>query len=292
MQPQASSNSIDASTAHNASNSDPVWDSFYSSTPYPQENCPPDLPDFIFDSLSIGSDLTAGNGPILGDIVSAQTPPPQRCLNISMRQTMRFPSPYMNYLQLQKLNFYAARIQNAMHLGVPLPLAQMTAKLPSPWYLHKQLTRVASDERNASPSHTACSKEACVVEQPARQALCFELSTSVTPDLAPTQLQLSQPHELYLDTIPFPIFRDRVITLLCMDPPAFDQDELKRDIESEGLMVWGVAQGANDSSEAVVRDKRNWECSTWFLQKWRLLVSGSGLDEQSKWWRRMRGEAE
>lgn len=95
---------------------------------------------------------------------------------------------------------------------------------------------------------------------------------------------------MYLDLIPFPIFRDRVITLLSMSPPAFDEITLKRDIEAEGLLVWGVGQGSTDRTASLVRDRRNWECAKWFLKKWRLLVHGSGLDEQSRWWRRMRGD--
>jgi hypothetical protein len=94
--------------------------------------------------------------------------------------------------------------------------------------------------------------------------------------------------------IPFPVFRDRIITLLSMKPPAFDESELKRDIEADGLLVWGTghAAGMDRSTAALVRDRRNWECARWFADKWKLLVSGSGLEEQSRWWRRMRGEDE
>jgi hypothetical protein len=41
--------------------------------------------------------------------------------------------------------------------------------------------------------------------------------------------------------IPFPIFPNRIITTLSMTPAAFDESELKRDIESDGLLV-----GASD----------------------------------------------
>jgi hypothetical protein len=75
-----------------------------------------------------------------------------------------------------------------------------------------------------------------------------------------------------------------------MDPPAFDEDELKRDIEAEGLLVWGVGLGTRDRTASLLRDKRNWECARWFSEKWRLLVKGSGLDEQSRWWKTMRGD--
>jgi hypothetical protein len=122
----------------------------------------------------------------------------------------------------------------------------------------------------------------------------LNISTSINSDLVPTPLQYSHPHELYIDIIPFPVFRDRVITLLSMNPPAFDEDELKRDIEADGLMVWGTGNVANQGkgTSEFVRDKRNWECAKWFTTKWKLLVSGSGMEEQSLWWRRMRGEDE
>lgn len=97
---------------------------------------------------------------------------------------------------------------------------------------------------------------------------------------------------MYIDMIPFPVFRDRAITLLNMTPPAFDEAELKRDIESEGLLVWGVAQGTSGRASTLLRDRRNWECAEWFAKKWKLLITGSGLEEQSRWWRTMRGEDE
>lgn len=241
-----------------------------------QENPTSDEHDLLLDpSLAFGASTVASNGPDA---------------HLNANDAVNLPSPYMNYLQLQQLNFYVARIQNAVHLGVPLRLAKMTQKLPSPWYLHRQLTGVASSILNDSPPSITSSDEICRIERPARPTLCFELAETVIPELAPTPLQISHPHELYIDTIPFPIFRDRVITLLAMNPPAFNGDELKRDIESEGLLVWGATQGANDVSAKIARDKRNWECAKWFFNKWKLLVSGSGLEEQSRWWRTMRGE--
>jgi len=105
---------------------------------------------------------------------------------------------------------------------------------------------------------------------------------------------------MYLDITPFPIFRDRAITLLSMTPPAFDERELKRDIEAEGLLVWGSGNGTFDldasgdgrgnRNKNSVRDSRGWEAAEWFSRKWRLLVEESGLDGQSKWWRGMRRE--
>ncbi|KAF2803602.1 uncharacterized protein BDZ99DRAFT_576080 [Mytilinidion resinicola] len=221
----------------------------------------------------------------------------------NLSQSSTLPSPYINYLQIQKLNFYAARIQNALYIGVPLKLAEAESFL-SPWYLDAQWTAlvsasppdVLSDSDTTSLSNTtsppSASGSSIGIMRPVRVRPCFELSKSVMSDLAPTPLQRSYPHGMYLDLIPFPVFRDRVITMLSMDPPAFDESELKHDIEADGLLVWGVAQGTRDRSATLVRDRRNWECSKWFFEKWKLLVNGSGLEEQSRWWRRMRGDDE
>lgn len=193
------------------------------------------------------------------------------------------PSPRLNYLQLQKLNFYAARIQNALHIGLPLFLACKEEEI-SPWYWLTQFSILVSS------TSTADQLIDLPIPRPAQNKPCFNMALDIISDLAPTPLQRSRPHSMYLDMIPFPIFRDRVITLITMEPPAFDEDELKRDIENDGLMVWGTGQGSMERSASLVRDRRNWECADWFLRKWRLLVCGSGLDEQSQWWRRMRGE--
>lgn len=206
--------------------------------------------------------------------------------------TTPFPSPYKNHLTVQKLSFYAARIQNALHLGLPTFLAQKEDHI-SPWYWHTQFALLSSQEAYPDftlPSDCISPMYSFSVPRPVRPQPCFTMSSSIIPDLSPTPLQRSHPHGMYLDMIPFPIFRDRAITLLSMNPPAFSEAELKRDIENEGLMVWGVGHGSATRGKGVVRDKRNWECARWFYSKWKLLVDGSGLDEQSQWWRTMRGE--
>lgn len=204
----------------------------------------------------------------------------------------RLPSPYRNHLTIQKLGFYAARIQNALYLGLPAFLAQKEDDI-SPWYWHTQFALLVSKDAFADltcPSGITPSSYNFTVQRPVRRQPCFSMSEAIIPDLSPTPLQRTRPHGMYLDMIPFPVFRDRAITLLSMRPPAFDEAELKRDMESEGVMVWGVGHGSASRAASLVRDKRNWECARWFSRKWRLLVDGSGLDEQSHWWRTMRGE--
>lgn len=204
------------------------------------------------------------------------------------------PSPYKNHLSIQKLSFYAARIQNALYLGLPSFLAQKEDDI-SPWYWHTQFSLLITRDALPSPSPPPLPSSTpppykFAVQRPVRRTPCFTMSSTIIPDLTPTPLQRTHPHGMFLDMIPFPVFRDRAITLLAMDPPAFDEAELKRDVENEGLVVWGVGHGSAKRTASLVRDRRNWECTMWFYEKWRLLVEGSGLEEQSRWWRVMRGE--
>ncbi|KAJ4352065.1 uncharacterized protein N0V89_007411 [Didymosphaeria variabile] len=222
----------------------------------------------------------------------AQPHPAHLAHSNSTPSGLSLPSPYTNHLTVQKLSFYAARIQNALYLGLPVFLAQKEDDI-SPWYWHTQFSILVSQEPFTDPSSftpLATSSYDFAVQRPVRRKPCFIMSSTIITDLSPTPLQRSHAHGMYLDVVPFPIFRDRAIMLLTTDPPAFDEKELKSDMENEGLMVWGVGHGSTGRAASLVRDKRNWECSRWFYKKWKLLVDGSGLEEQSRWWRMMRGE--
>ncbi|KAF2676904.1 hypothetical protein K458DRAFT_492189 [Lentithecium fluviatile CBS 122367] len=254
--------------------------------------------------LSLCLDDTSTNPCIFDESTLMLDPPrePQSQVRPHQDQTPTLPSPYRNFLQVQMLGFYAARIQNALHLGVPLFLAQKNDATISPWYWHTRYAfQVSPQPQNTTTpintSNSSSSGASTYTFQeplPIRRKPCFTLHppAQISPDLTPTPLQHSHPHGMYLDLIPFPIFRDRAITLLSMTPPAFDEGELRRDIEAEGLLVWGAGGGSSGSATGLVRDRRNWECARWFARKWRLLVEGSGLDEQTRWWRVMRGEDE
>lgn len=109
----------------------------------------------------------------------------------------------------------------------------------------------------------------------------------VPPDLIPTPAQLRYPHHPFIDTIPFPWFRERAITLASMDPPAYDRSELKRDILRGGLIVWR----SRGKEEGLPWDRRNWEVQPWFWEKWSWLIEEQGrVEQQSRWWRAMRGQ--
>ena len=115
----------------------------------------------------------------------------------------------------------------------------------------------------------------------------LDVGDSIPPDLRPTLSQTHNAHHPFIDLIPFPWFRDRVITLSSLNPPAIDRFQLKRDILNEGLICWK----SRARSAGQPWDKRSWEAAPWFLEKWGWLIEEKGqVKEQSMWWRKLRGE--
>ncbi|KAH8797757.1 hypothetical protein F5884DRAFT_687754 [Xylogone sp. PMI_703] len=104
--------------------------------------------------------------------------------------------------------------------------------------------------------------------------------------LQPSPVQRSVQHSAWLDLIPFPLTRDKI--LLAINAGLLDEDELCQDLlevddngsDAPYLIVWG------DSS-----DPRGWEASFLFLEKYRWLVwDCSEIIESTNFWRSMRGE--
>jgi hypothetical protein len=109
----------------------------------------------------------------------------------------------------------------------------------------------------------------------------------IPPDLRPTSYQICFPHHPFIDLIPFPWFRDRVIALSSLHPPPLDRLQLKKDILSEGLICWK----SRARSGGQPWDRRSWEVAPWFLEKWGWLIEEQGqVENQSRWWRELRGE--
>jgi hypothetical protein len=92
-----------------------------------------------------------------------------------------------------------------------------------------------------------------------------------------------------MDIFPFPIFRERAIILSSQLPMIFDENELAKDLDNDGLICWGSISG---SGTGCPWDKRSWEAQPWFLDKWWMLTGGAegDLSSQSRWWRGVRGE--
>jgi hypothetical protein len=111
--------------------------------------------------------------------------------------------------------------------------------------------------------------------------------SSPPPTFFPTPLQLSQPHSVWIDSIPCPRLRDNLIR----EQGKYDEDELCEDVcgglyegyddcEARGLLVW--------SSPWEVG---SWEISVGFAERWGWLLAG--CDEMwraTDRWREGRGE--
>lgn len=101
-------------------------------------------------------------------------------------------------------------------------------------------------------------------------------------------------HHPYIDVLPFPTFRERLITLACAKEPTIDEDELCKDLENDGLICWGSSLGGGSTAvgSGAPWDIRSWEAQGWFMKKWWILIGGAEgeIYKQTQWWCEMRGE--
>ena len=92
---------------------------------------------------------------------------------------------------------------------------------------------------------------------------------------SPTELQSRLPHFPYIDLLPFPSMREKL--LRCGE--VINQDKIWSDLTAGGFTVWGKTSW----------DKRGWEVHMDFASKWWWLMTDKVLDE-SNFWRMQRGE--
>ncbi|KAK9368229.1 hypothetical protein V1509DRAFT_640110 [Lipomyces kononenkoae] len=114
-------------------------------------------------------------------------------------------------------------------------------------------------------------------------------SSTIPSAFTPTAVQNSVPHEVWMDTVPFPQMRDNLI----LNIGKYDADDLcvdmvgglyegYDDIRLRGILVW-----TNPWSE------ESWEVTEGFLNKWNFLLRGcETLMSSTNRWRRGRGEDE
>lgn len=173
-------------------------------------------------------------------------------------QQFSIPSVHTNHLRVMRFLMAAALRTNAETLGVTWEDAQ-TCEGPSPFLDGRANNMV------------------------------------IKPDLRPTAAQLQRHHDPFFDLFPCPLFRQRVMELLYVQPPLIDEDELIEDIMAlEGVVCWG-SQASGDpqaTGSGAPWDIRSWEMEPWFLEKWWYLVGGTegAFYRQSKWWREYRGD--
>lgn len=178
------------------------------------------------------------------------------------------PDIHLNTIQLTTMSFVAACFANAAMLGLS-PEALWSRTSQSPFYQ----AQVTSD--SFGPANTG-------------------QFAHLKPLLQPSSTQLTHPHHPYLDILPFPAFRNRVIQLLMVQPPPFDSEKLCQDLKSDGLICWGSTKrdGRDIVGSGAPWDLRSWEIKPWFLKKWWFLFDGPDgqLYEHSRWWSELRGE--
>ncbi|KEF56112.1 uncharacterized protein A1O9_07693 [Exophiala aquamarina CBS 119918] len=108
------------------------------------------------------------------------------------------------------------------------------------------------------------------------------LEPTLPSALKPTQLQLSTPHHAYIDMIPSPILRDRLIAIGPANANTFltETCTIACEIEDTGQMtIWGE-DWLNDFS---------WEFSASVLERWGGWLLTSEWGQRANFWRRQRG---
>ncbi|KAJ0419889.1 hypothetical protein BJY00DRAFT_313592 [Aspergillus carlsbadensis] len=183
-----------------------------------------------------------------------------------------FPLSVDHLLTLVQFNTYRGLLTNARILSLPTIYSCGDPTLPV-------ATSCASQFEPIIPSvdtHTIPGK-----------------SLALPPQLLPTPLQLSTPHEPWIDIFPLPTLRDNLLRLRrtfdscdlsddILGALFIDQDlDTSKDKERNGLIVWGDPW-----------DVDSWELMEGFVEKWGyLLVGCEVLIEVSNRWRAIRGEA-
>lgn len=110
------------------------------------------------------------------------------------------------------------------------------------------------------------------------------LAPTLPPSLKPTDLQLTTPHHAYIDMIPSPNLRDRLIAIGPANSNTFMTQvcTIALDIEDTGQMtIWGE-DWLNDFS---------WEFSAPVLERWGGWLLTQEWGQRANFWRRQRGAA-
>ncbi|KAE9376308.1 hypothetical protein N431DRAFT_367318 [Stipitochalara longipes BDJ] len=191
--------------------------------------------------------------------------------NVNAEYTAPLPDPRQNHFRMKQVLFIAACAANASILGVDLGLGQ------------------SNDCENVETPFFRDS-----ITESAAKAACLSEFTALKTHLRPTATQLLHNHHPYIDVLPFPTFRDRLIKLAYAEEPMIDEDDLCEDLQKDGLICWGSSLGGGSAAmgSGAPWDIRSWEAQPWFLKKWWILIGGAEgeIYKQTQWWCEMRGE--
>lgn len=114
------------------------------------------------------------------------------------------------------------------------------------------------------------------------------LPPSHPASLTPTPLQVSELHHPWVDLLPWPILRDRILHMSAAE--LIDEDDLCHDI-----VEFDTTQGSSEKAALIVWgapwDPKGWEASPAFLRKWGwILENCEEILEATNYWREKRGE--
>lgn len=152
--------------------------------------------------------------------------------------------------------------------AVDMQLETLQPGLDPQFLLLTSLSTVAALSSNATLLHIRCEAPRIDVFKPSHASLPLALM--------PTELQKSTPHPPFVDVIPFPGVRDRLLRSLAV----IDLEKLSIDLAGGGAFrVWG----------SVPWDGTSWEVSDQFANKWWFLVDEELL-RATNFWRRQRLE--
>lgn len=214
-------------------------------------------------------------------------------------------------LHLTPLSIHLALATNALTFSLP-PTPPFPSRFASPFY--RPPTGPLTLAESSAAAATAADMRATWYKT--NKASNWK---SIKKWLRPTPAQLTRPHNLWIDTLPFPTLRER---LLCLYQE-IDGADLANDVAfNEGLVCWmscdgvgaaGARGGAGGDGDIGARtstigagktgmgmgmsmgmpwDVRNWEVKPWFVRKWWSTgLLGDEEDEvweQCVWWLQFR----
>lgn len=167
----------------------------------------------------------------------------------------RLPSPYANTLQINRTRTLSACLRNALSIGLlPSDVTKPFCIGPSLFY------------RPHSPSDDPVA------------LLAAASKPGIPIHLQPTLPQVLYQHPAFLDLIPLPGFRTKIILAGAnrgwgaMGLERFDVFELKKDMFQDGLAWGGKDSCGRRDAQGQPWDMRSWEAAEWFVKKWRGLL--------------------